>query len=287
MVCLKLSIGIKIFTMRKKNKLVDKINLISKELKKKILDISFKKKAHHIGSCLSCIDLLCALYFGFMKIDKKKINKNDRFIMSKGHAALSYYLILMKQKFFTEKFLIDEYLTDNGKLGGHPDMNNKLGIDFSSGSLGNGISVAAGMAYAFKADKKKNKVFVLIGDGECNEGIVWETVLFAGHHKLDNLFVILDYNKLQGFGSTDKILNLEPVKPKFESFNWNVIQTDGHNILEILRSLELLNKKKKRPNLLIANTIKGKGVKFMENKFESHYEVLNEKKYNISIKNLN
>ena len=111
--------------------------------------------------------------------------------MSKGHAALSYYLVLMKLKFFSEKFIIKEYLTDNGKLGGHPDMNKKLGIDFSSGSLGNGISVATGMAYAYKADRQKNKVFTLIGDGECNEGIVWETALFAGHHKLDNLFVIM------------------------------------------------------------------------------------------------
>ena len=273
--------------MKKKNKLVDKIELISLDLKRKILDISFIKKAHHIGSCLSCIDLLCTLYFGFMKIDKKKIRSNDKFIMSKGHAALSYYLVLMKKKFFSEKFILREYLTNNGKLGGHPDMNENLGIDFSSGSLGNGVSVAAGMAYAFKADRKKNKVFALIGDGECNEGIVWETALFAGHHKLDNLFLILDYNKLQGFGSTDKILNLEPLKSKFASFNWNVIQTDGHDISKILKSLKILNDKKKRPNLLVAKSIKGKGVKFMENKFESHYEILNEKKYKLSIKNIN
>ena len=183
-----------------KNHKKNKIESISLDLKKKILEISYKKKAHHIGSCLSCIDILTSLYFGFMKVKNNQIKKNDRFIMSKGHAALSYYLVLMKLKFFSEKFLINEYLTDNGKLGGHPDMNKKLGIDFSSGSLGNGISVAAGMAYAYKGDKQKNKVFTLIGDGECNEGIVWETALFAGHNKLNNLFVIIDYNKLQGFG---------------------------------------------------------------------------------------
>ncbi len=271
----------------KNNKKKNKIESISLDLKKKILEISYKKKAHHIGSCLSCIDILTALYFGFMKVKNNQIKKNDRFIMSKGHAALSYYLVLMKLKFFSEKFLIKEYLTDNGKLGGHPDMNKKLGIDFSSGSLGNGISVATGMAYAYKVDKQKNKVFTLIGDGECNEGIVWETALFAGHHKLDNLFVIIDYNKLQGFGSTNKILNLEPLKSKFQSFNWNVDQVDGHNVKQIIKSLNKLNKKKnKKPNLIIANTIKGKGVKFMENKFESHYEVLDSTKYNQSIKNL-
>ena len=269
------------------NKKKNKIESISLDLKKKILEISYKKKAHHIGSCLSCIDILTALYFGFMKVKNNQTKKNDRFIMSKGHAALSYYLVLMKLKFFSEKFLINEYLTDNGKLGGHPDMNKKLGIDFSSGSLGNGISVATGMAYAHKADKQKNKVFTLIGDGECNEGIVWETALFAGHHKLDNLFVIIDYNKLQGFGSTNKILNLEPLKNKFQSFNWNVDQVDGHNVKQIIKSLNKLNKKKnKKPNLIIANTIKGKGVKFMENKFESHYEVLDTSKYNLSKKNL-
>ena len=271
----------------KNNKKKNKIESISLDLKKKILEISYKKKAHHIGSCLSCIDILTALYFGFMKVKNNQIKKNDRFIMSKGHAALSYYLVLMKLKFFSEKFLIKEYLTDNGKLGGHPDMNKKLGIDFSSGSLGNGISVATGMAYAYKADRQKNKVFTLIGDGECNEGIVWETALFAGHHKLDNLFVIIDYNKLQGFGSTNKILNLEPLKSKFQSFNWNVDQVDGHNVKQILKSLKKLNKKKNnKPNLIIANTIKGKGVKFMENKFQSHYEVLDTAKYNISIKDL-
>ena len=271
----------------KNNKKKNKIETISLDLKKKILEISYKKKAHHIGSCLSCIDILTALYFGFMKVKNNQIKKNDRFIMSKGHAALSYYLVLMKLKFFSEKFLLNEYLTNNGKLGGHPDMNMKLGIDFSSGSLGNGISVAAGMAYAHKADKQKNKVFTLIGDGECNEGIVWETALFAGHHKLNNLFVIIDYNKLQGFGSTNKILNLEPLKSKFQSFNWNVDKVNGHNINQIIKSLKKLNKKKNnKPNLIIANTIKGKGVKFMENKFESHYEVLDSTKYNLSIKDL-
>ncbi len=270
-----------------KNQRKNKIESISLELKKKILEISYKKKAHHIGSCLSCIDILTALYFGFMKIKNNQNKKNDRFIMSKGHAALSYYLVLMKLKFFSEKFLINQYLTDNGKLGGHPDMNRKLGIDFSSGSLGNGISVAAGMAYAYKTDKQKNKVFTLIGDGECNEGIVWETALFAGHNKLNNLFVIIDYNKLQGFGSTNRILNLEPLKSKFQSFNWNVDQVDGHNLNQIIKSLHKLNKKtNKKPNLIIANTIKGKGVKFMENKFESHYEVLDTRKYYLSIKNL-
>ena len=138
------------------NKLAfSKLKTISKELKKKILEISLKKKTHHIGSCLSCVDILTVLYFEIMKINKNKGKFNDKFIMSKGHAALTYYLALMKKKYFTEKFLLKEYLSNNGKLGGHPDTNVSLGIDFCSGSLGNGLSVASGMAYTLKKDKKK------------------------------------------------------------------------------------------------------------------------------------
>ena len=266
--------------------LISKLESISQELKKKILEISFKKKAHHIGSCLSCIDILTTLYFGFMHVNKKNINNNDKFIMSKGHAALSYYLVLMKKNFFSENFLIKEYLSDNGKLGGHPDTNLTKGIDFCSGSLGNGLSVASGMAYAFKLDKKKNKVFVLIGDGECNEGIIWEAALFAAQHKLNNLYVVLDYNKLQGFGSTKNIINLEPIKSKFSSFNWNVVESNGHNISFLLKALKSFQNKKARPNLIIAHTTKGKNVKFMENKFESHYQVLDKKEYNLALKGL-
>ena len=271
--------------MSNKN-LIYKLENISKELKKKILEISFKKKAHHIGSCLSCIDILTVLYFGFMKIDKNNIKNNDKFIMSKGHAALSYYLTLMKKKFFSENFLIKEYLSDNGKLGGHPDTNLAKGIDFCSGSLGNGMSVAAGMAYTLKLDKKKNRVFVLIGDGECNEGLIWEVALFAAQHKLNNFYVILDYNKLQGFGSTKNIINLEPIKNKFTSFNWNVVESKGHSIDSLFSALNSFQNKKAKPNLIIAHTIKGKNVKFMENKFESHYQVLDKKEYNLALEGL-
>jgi transketolase len=272
--------------MIKINNSILKIKKISEELKKKIIEISFKKKTHHIGSCLSCIDILTALYFGFMKIDKTKISSNDKFIMSKGHAALTYYLMLMKKNFFTERFLLKEYMTNNGKLGGHPDTNLTLGIDFCTGSLGNGLSVASGMAYTYKKDKKNNKVFVLIGDGECNEGIIWESLLFAAQHKLNNLYVVLDYNKLQGFGATKHIINLDPIKSKFKSFNWNVLETDGHNIKLLIETLKKFNNNKSRPNLIIAHTVKGKYVKFMENKFESHYQVLSENDYQISLKGL-
>jgi transketolase len=271
--------------MKKKNK--NKLSNLSLFFKKKIIEISYFKKAHHIGSCLSCVDILVALFFGVMKHSKNNLSsKNDFFIISKGHAALAYYLILMKKNFFSEKYLMDNFLVNNGTLGGHPDKNKKLGIDYCSGSLGHGISVGSGVALSYLKDKKKNKVFVLIGDGECNEGMIWEAILFAGHQKLHNLFVIIDYNKLQGFGSTTEILNLSSLKKKFENFNWNILEADGHNIQNLIQQFDKISSFKDKPNLIIANTIKGKGISFMENKFESHYQILGNKDYLQSLKDL-
>lgn len=271
--------------MRKKNN--NKLNNLSLFFKKKIIEISYFKKAHHIGSCLSCIDILVALFFGVMKHSKNNpSSKNDFFIISKGHAALAYYLILMKKKFFSENYLLKNFFVNDGSLGGHPDRNKKLGIDYCSGSLGHGISVGCGVALSYLKDKKKNKVFVLMGDGECNEGMVWEAMLFAGHQKLHNLFVVIDYNKLQGFGRTTDILNLFSLKKKIQSFNWNVLEADGHNIGNIIKQAKKMISLANKPNLIIANTVKGKGISFMENKFESHYQVLNNKNYLQSLKEI-
>ena len=267
--------------MKKSNtsKLID----ISDSIRKKVIEISYKKKAHHIGSCLSCVEIMTVLFFQIMKFSKKKIKQNDFFILSKGHAALIYYLVLVQKNFFSEKYLLKNFLSNNGTLGGHPDRNKKLGIDYCSGSLGHGISVGCGVAFSNLKEKKRNKVFVLIGDGECNEGMIWESFLFAGHHKLHNLFVVIDYNKLQGFGSTNNILNLSSLKKKVKSFNWNVYEADGHNIKDLISKSNKLILKKNKPNLIIANTIKGKGISFMENKFESHYQVLNKKEFFLSL----
>ena len=267
--------------MKKSN--TSKLINISDSIRKKIIEISYKKKAHHIGSCLSCVEIMTVLFFQIMKFSKKKIKQNDFFILSKGHAALIYYLVLVQKNFFSEKYLLKNFLSNNGTLGGHPDRNKKLGIDYCSGSLGHGISVGCGVAYSNLKEKKRNKVFVLIGDGECNEGMVWESFLFAGHHKLHNLFVVIDYNKLQGFGSTNNILNLSSLKKKVKSFNWNVYEADGHNIKDLISKSNKLILKKNKPNLIIANTIKGKGISFMENKFESHYQVLNKKEFFLSL----
>ena len=267
---------------------INNLDNLSQDLKKNIVEISYWKKAHHIGSCLSCIDVLVALFFGVMNFSSEKNKKanNDFFIISKGHAALAYYLILMKKKFFSENYLLKNFFENDGSLGGHPDRSKKLGIDYCSGSLGHGISVGCGVALSYLKDKKKNKVFILMGDGECNEGMVWEAMLFAGHQKLHNLFVIIDYNKLQGFGRTTDILNLSSLKKKIQSFNWNVVETDGHNIDKLIYHTKKLISRKDKPNLIIANTIKGKGISFMENKFESHYQVLDNKNYIKSLKEI-
>ena len=266
---------------------INDLNKISFFLRKKIIEISYQAKAHHIGSELSCIDILVALYFNIMNINAKTPNDKNRdfFILSKGHAALALYVTLMKKGFFSENYLKKEFLSDGGALGGHPDKNTQLGIEVSSGSLGHGLSIGAGIALANKKDSSPGKVFVLLGDGECNEGMVWEALLFASHHRLNNLMAIIDYNKLQGFGSTKDILNLDPLKEKLESFGWNTKEVNGHDIKAIINTSKELFEEKSKPSLLIANTIKGKGIQSMENKFESHYEVLDEKKYLDIIKN--
>ena len=278
-----LNIGLKVVNVLQ----INELNKIAFYLRKKIIEISYQTKAHHIGSELSCIDILVALYFSIMNINVSDPQDKNRdfFILSKGHAALALYVTLMKKGFFSEDYLKKEFLSDGGTLGGHPDMNNQLGIEISSGSLGHGLSVGAGIALAKKKDRNKGKAFVLLGDGECNEGMVWEALLFASHHKLDNLMAIIDYNKLQGFGSTRDVLNLDPLKKKFESFGWTTQEVNGHDIKSIINVSKELFKEKHKPNLLIANTIKGKGVNSMENRLESHYEVLDEEKYLDIIKN--
>ena len=251
----------------------------SKILRRDIIRISYKKKTHHIGSCLSCVEILTFVFFNFLKIDKSKKKENDFFVLSKGHAALSYYIILKMKKFFSDKFLMKNYISNGGLLGGHPDRNTKLGIDYCSGSLGNGLSVGCGVSLSYLKDKIKKKVLVIIGDGECNEGMIWESALFAGHHKLSNLFVFVDYNRQQGFGTTDEILGLDSLKQKFQSFKWNVYEVNGHNFKELINIKKKLKKNNKKPSVIIANTIKGKGVPFYENTFESHYKILSKSEF--------
>ena len=254
---------------------------IAYELRKDIIEISYESKAHHIGSEFSCIDILTSLYFNIMNIfPSDPYNKNrDWFLLSKGHAALALYVALSKAGFFDKKKLKKEFLSDGGLLGGHPDRKSLPGIEMSSGSLGHSLSIGSGIALGLKKNKINSKVFVLLGDGELNEGMIWEACMFSSHNKLDNLIAIIDYNRLQGFGTTDEILNLDPLDKKFNAFGWKTEVINGHNIDEIISIMQSLPLKTSIPTAIIANTIKGKGVKSMENKLHSHYEILTKERY--------
>lgn len=260
---------------------------ISKEIRKKILKMVFLSKSVHIGSALSCVDILTILYFGIMKIDPKRplAQNRDRFILSKGHGAAALYATLAQRGFFAEKIL-ETYCMDGGKLPGHNTKGYVPGIDTTTGSLGHGLAIGAGFALAGKMDNKKYRVFVLMSDGEQDEGAVWESALFASHYKLDNLIGIIDYNKIQSFGATNKVLNLEPLKEKWNSFGWVVKEAQGHDFNQIEKTLKKLPFSKNKPSMIIAHTIKGKGVSFMENKLEWHYHPPSEEQYDLALKEL-
>jgi len=250
----------------------------AKEVKKKILKMVYDSQCSHVGSALSCADILTVLYFKILSIDLKKPDR-DRFILSKGHACTALYAVLAEKGFFPKEIL-DTYCKDGSKLFGHSTINSLPGIEASAGSLGHGLPIGAGMALA------GNRTFVLMGDGECDEGSVWEAALFASHHKLDKLTAIIDYNKIQAFGETNKVLNLEPLKDKWVSFGWSVKEIDGHNLDEIEETLKNVPFEKDKPSLIIAHTIKGKGVSFMENQLAWHYKSPTKEQYEQALKEL-
>lgn len=258
---------------------------IARKIRKSVIEMKFISQSSHIGSALSCIDILAVIYFKILNLNKNNLKDQDRdrFILSKGHAVSALYAVLAEKGFFKKKVL-NNYCKNGSKLSGHPTKDCLPGIEVSTGSLGHGLPMGTGMALAGKGDKRKYRVFVLMSDGECDEGSNWEAALFASHHKLDNLVAIIDYNKFQAFGKTNEVLNLEPLKDKWVAFGWNVQEIDGHNFKEIEESLCSLMPGK--PNIIIANTIKGKGVSFMEGKLEWHYKSLSKEEYETALKEL-
>ena len=232
-----------------------------------------RSQSSHVGSALSCVDILVVLYFNVLKLGRNGFSRKyrDRLILSKGHAASALYASLAAYHFFPKKFL-KGYCVDGGKLPGHVTMNCVPGVEASSGSLGHGLSIGAGMAVAAQAHAHPYRVFVVLGDGECNEGSVWEAAMFAAHHKLDSLTAIIDFNGLQAFGETNSILNLEPLAAKWESFGWAVREVDGHDCEQMAEVLNQVPFEKSKPSVVIARTLKGKGVSFMEGQLAWHYK---------------
>lgn len=253
------------------------LNQIAKQLRIDIIETLYKSQSGHPGGSLSAVEILTALYFEVMNINPKnpELLTRDRFILSKGHAAPVLYVTLAQKGYFFKEEL--KTLRQLGSiLQGHPDMKKTPGVDFSSGSLGQGLSVGCGMAIGSKLNNINNYVFVLLGDGELNEGQVWEAAMAAAKFKLDNLIAIVDYNKVQLDGTTDEIMPLEPLVEKWKAFNWNVYEVDGHNIKSILESINEAKQSKGAPSVIIARTIKGKGVSFMENMYQWHGKPINE-----------
>lgn len=259
----------------KKTKNVKLLKSTAQKIRRDIIKISHKANVGHIGSSLSITDILTVIYCSLLNIDPKnpKNPLRDRFILSKGHAALALYLTLQTKGFFSKELLKD-FCKDNGSFGYHPEFNLSRGIELSTGSLGHGLPIGTGMALGLKKlknNRKSPKVFVLISDAELNEGSTWEAIMFAGHHKLDNLIVVIDDNGYQAFGRTKEIINIQPISEKWKMFGWEVLDVDGHNITDLLSGFETLLKIKDKPKVLIAKTTAGKGVSFMEDKLDWHY----------------
>lgn len=246
------------------------------------------KHAAHFGGSLSTVEILACLYGGIMDIDSNNPAKTPRdiFIMSKGHGLLTLAVALAHTNFFPLDKL-KTFETDESELPGHVTMNSNIGMEFSGGSLGMGISQGVGMALGYRKKKMDNKIFVLVGDGELDEGSNWEAAMSAAHFGLDNLLVIVDKNLIQADGETNKIMNLGDLNKKFSSFGFDTREVGGHDISAICKNIfELLDNKDGRPKVLIANTVKGKGISFMENTVDRHHTALNQKLYEQAIQEL-
>ncbi len=258
----------------------ERLVALAKKVRLHTLDIVCRTRCPHIGPAFSCIELLVSLYFNTLKTcpEHPEDPERDRFIFSKGHACPALYSVLFERGFISRERM-QGFAVNGGTMQQHPDYNLGCGIEFSTGSLGHGLSVGAGMAYALKKDNSPARVFVMLSDGELNEGSTWEAVLFAAHHKLNNLVLIIDYNRMQALGFTHDTLQLDPLAAKFEAFNWAPQTIDGHNFQAILSSLDLASREDSKPSVVIAETVKGKGVSFMENNLQWHYDCPNSDQY--------
>ena len=260
----------------------------AKEIRKDIIEEVYNAKSGHPGGSLSIADIMAVLYFNELRIDEKnpRWEDRDRVVLSKGHCSPALYAALAERGFFSKETL-KSFRKIDSNLQGHPDLNKVQGVDMTSGSLGQGLSIANGMAISAKMDKKDYRVYVILGDGEIEEGQVWEAAMTANKYKLDNLCVIVDNNNLQIDGTIEEVMSSYPIDEKFKSFGFNVLNINGNNIEEIINAFESAKKTKDKPTCIIAKTIKGKGISFMENKAEWHGKAPSEEEYIQAMRKLN
>ncbi len=251
---------------------IEQLSQLVRRIRYHTLLMIHRAKSSHIGTNYSAAELLAVLYGKILSIDSQNPNwpGRDRFILSKGHGCASFYATLAERGFFPLEWL-ETFYQNGSLLAGHVTHTNVPGVEVSTGSLGHGLSLGTGMALAAKRDDKTYRIFVLLSDGECDEGSTWEAVLFAPQHKLDNLIAIVDYNKIQSLGTVKEVMDLDPFADKWRAFGWTVKEIDGHDLEQIEATLSTVPFELGRPSCVIAHTVKGKGVSFMENKLLWHY----------------
>ena len=273
--------------MKNERKSKEEIEEIAKKVRLGIMDAVYYGKSGHPGGSLSIADILTVLYFDEMNIDNENPNweDRDRLVLSKGHCSPALYSCLANRGYFPVEDL-KTFRNINSYLQGHPDRKHIPGVDMSTGSLGQGLSSANGMAISAKLDKKDYRVYCILGDGEIEEGQVWEAAMTANKYKLDNLCVIIDNNNLQIDGTIDEVMSAKPIDDKFRSFGFEIIKIDGHNMEEIKSAFEVARNVKEKPVCIIANTVKGKGVKFMENQVDWHGKAPNEEQYKEAVNDI-
>ena len=273
--------------VQKKNN-EEKLTQKSKSLRCDVIKMVYNEKSGHLGGSLSIIEILISLYYHTMNIDPKnpKWEDRDRLILSKGHTAPAQYAVLADVGFFEKDLLFTSYRKIGSSLQGHPDLNKTPGIDMTTGSLGIGLSAACGIAWGSKMLKKEFYVYAILGDGETNEGQIWEAAMTGAHHQLDNIIAFVDLNGMQNDGFTKDIMKMENMVGRWKAFGWDAAEVNGHDIFEILEAIKNAKKVTGKPSVIICNTIKGKGVSFMENSVVFHGGCPNKEQYECALKEL-
>ena len=266
---------------------IEALENIANDIRIDVIEQVYSAQSGHPGGALSCADILAVLYFNQMNIDPKKPDsqERDRFVLSKGHCSTALYAVLARKGYFSRELLKD-FRKIGSNMQGHPDMNKVPGVDMTTGSLGQGLSASVGMALASKMNSAGYRVYCLVGDGEIEEGQVWEAAMSASKNKLDNICLIVDHNHLQIDGNVENVAGLMDIKEKFESFGFYAITVDGHNIENLIHAFDTVKQKKGMPSVIIAETVKGKGVSFMENDASWHGKAPNEEQYKQAISEL-